>query len=143
MPVILDTKKTESKLTLLENYKGTSATTTITLYSLQSLNEAMKTNVTPYQTLGVCTPFFFPEDPRIFSYEAMVMVTSSFGPGSPTDYQSFKLATIPGSKIKIEYENTSRTGYILTSIPRLNTSIVGFAAVSFSMFCSDYYDVQS
>ena len=142
MPVIRDTKKTESKLTWLESYKGKAANVVLTLYSLQSLNESLKTNVTPYQTLGVCTPFFFPEDPRIFSYEALVMVTSSVS-GLKSDYTNFKFATVPGSKIKLEYENTSRTGYILTSVPRLHTSIVGFASVSFSMFCSDYYDLQS
>ena len=149
--IIGDPKTSNGQFTVLEDYLGNppsgSSGTTISLYCLQSLTEQLKTNVTPYQTLGESTTFFFAEDPRIFNYEAFVLLSNS--KGTTRGYIDFQRSMIPGTKIKLEYEGhsnmgisamtASRTGYILSNVPRLSAAHIGFASVSFMIFCSDSY----
>ena len=146
--IIGDSKTSNGQFTVLEDYLGKppsgSSGNTISLYCLQSLTEQLKTNVTPYQTLGESTTFFFAEDPRIFNYEAFVLLSNS--KGTTRGYIDFQRSMIPGTKIRLEYEGginggvaASRTGYILSNVPRLSAAHVGFASVSFMIFCSDSY----
>ena len=139
MPLICDIKQSTATIDILEPGEGEDelksvTLSSITLFSLQAINEKFTSKIQIYSTLGTPTSFGFSEEPRVFSYEAIAI-------NSPTarDLSEFQSNVLPTAKIRISYENTSRSGYVLTTTTELSAGNLNTGVVRFSIMSIDYY----